>query len=258
MASPRARRRHGGGHHHADDADEALPVVKHTHRRRAHNNGRMNPVEQPVVADAPVEPVAPSRGNQASTAYYAALNKLEKALHDVKDKQSSMYTDGLDLYQEIQQIGKDENKRVSIVDLTKILTSGTLLIKGNEAHPLGDDGYRDEADTFHQLAKKVRTFPVGKILGGIMLGLLGTVVVAASGIVAAASFGLLAPIAAFGAVLGTSMAVGAVATVAGALGAGAVMGSGMLFFSAAKKDALHESMKGLEDSARSYYDFKKR
>jgi hypothetical protein len=79
-------------------------------------------------------------------------------------------------------------------------------------------------------ANKIIAKPsMGKILGGLLLGLAGAAIVVASLGVAAISFGLLAPVTVAGVTLGTSLITGAATVVAAAAGAGLTYGGGRFF-----------------------------
>jgi hypothetical protein len=153
---------------------------------------------------------------------------------------------------------KLQKTTVSKKKLTEILHSTRMIIAGNKEHPFGDTGYRKEIDSYHHLSKYVRKMPWGKVIGGIMLCLIGTAIIVASGVIALASFGVLAPINMLGIVLGVSMVVGGVATaIGGTVGMGSIIGGSILFFKVAQKNPLAHEMKLTESAARERYGFEK-
>jgi hypothetical protein len=188
-----------------------------------------------------------------------ALEKLDTTLNALpRDTPNSeaLYLSGTRVYDEVRKQQRQKQSGISESTLIKIINVTAKIVVGYENHDGGMKGYNKEFSRYHNLSSDIRHFPLGKILVGAMLALIGTAIIVMSGIIAVASFGLLAPFSVLGIVFGASTVVGGVACGVGALGMGSVMASGMTFFSAVKKTPLRSEMKQLEVSAKANYDIR--
>lgn len=188
---------------------------------------------------------------------HRAFIQLETSLKDLPSNMyySSLLVSGYGVYREVHYLANKKKSDIPEEKLIDILRTSARLIAGNQAHSDGDVGYREEIERYYQLSKDVRHFPWGYVLAATITALIGTAIVVASGVIAAVSFGFLAPISLLVITLGISMIIGGVASGVATIGTGAVMGSGLLFFKAAEKNVLRQEMKELMVSAKGHYGF---
>jgi|GEM_PF-6335608 len=192
------------------------------------------------------------------------LNTFQKALKGLDDAlqnlpqgthHSMLFVSGYDVYVRVHWLSSHQHNRISQETLTEILSTAARLVAGNEVHSGDDEGYRDDLIRFQSLANQIHHFPFGRMLASLLLALIGTAVIVASGIIAAASFGFLAPFSVLGFVFGASMIIGGVAVGVGALGIASVMTSGIILFSSNPENELSSRMKQLKTDARLTYGF---
>lgn len=239
MSTPRGSRqfRHGV----PDDDDMDLPYPS-----------------QPRSFDRNAPFVSRPRRQKRRSDFHVALEELDAELQQIPEEmhRSSLYQAGWGVYYQVNAIKKQKKPSLSDEKLTQILRLTKSIVAGPDEEGRGDKQYREDLKSYHKLANSIRKFPFGKLLAGAMLTLIGVVLVVLSGIIAAASYGLTAPVSLFGAEFGTSMAVGGVFTVLGAFGAGSVMGGGITFFSATRPNMLRSEMRNLRSAARTHYGVK--
>lgn len=189
-----------------------------------------------------------------TSVYERAMEGLREAMGALQASQrDALHVDASRVYSTVSKLRLDSKNKITDDKFAEILRVTTGIITHPDAHTGGKVGYQNDLVSYTQLSQEVSHFPLGKVLAGVMLALVGAALIAISGIVAAASFGLVAPISMFGAVVGASMVVGGVMVALGVVGMGAMIGSGMLLFDAGRKNQLKQEMQDLKSTAKGTY-----
>ena len=133
--------------------------------------------------------------------------------------------------------------REDTLKLAEILQDTNKLVELPREH--NEQAFNRVLNRYKQDARTISKYSRWKILGGVMLALAGVAAIVVSGLAAAASLGVLAPVSVGGVVLGAAAVSAGVAVVSGALGVVAGVGSGLLFWKS--KPPLRSAMKDFAD-----------
>ncbi len=147
---------------------------------------------------------------------------------------------GFELAGKLLRIHVKQRKRYRAEYINHILDSANYIVENHKTEKKNTREYLAHMAVLYTAAVNTRKHPVFKVLGISLLALVGAAILAATGVIAAVSFGLCPPLGiVFGIVIGYSVAAGAAASaVGGVLGIGALMASGMMMFKTLAKPSL--------------------
>jgi hypothetical protein len=206
---------------------------------------RLNPFDDNQTYDSNVQ-----------TDYQIALNQLFNTIANLPSCTHpwSLFQSGLQVYCAVRAAKSNSKNVIPNEKLTEILSATARLIKA----PQQDRKYRKEIDAYHKLSNNIRQYSLGKIVAASMLCLIGTLLIVASGLITAVTFGGMIPVGVLGGMLGISMITGGIAAgLSGGVGMSCLMGSGMLFYKIVEKNPLRNAMEKVEASVREIYSFHK-
>jgi hypothetical protein len=179
------------------------------------------------------------------TKYQRALRDLEFKLQNIYGKadKQDLFFFGFGVYRQVVSLMANKKHKLAEQTLIDVLDGTRLIVGGKKLHPTGNTGYKNELHNYIKLAKKVGTSSFGKVLLNLMLALIGAAIIAASGVMTFASFGILTPVNAVGFLFGYSLLTGVSASITtGAIGLGTVMTSSIMFYKSLQKGTLAKEM----------------
>jgi hypothetical protein len=185
--------------------------------------------------------------------YQRSLQNLELKLQKLygKVEKQDLFFFGFGVYRQVVSLMANKKHKLAEQTLIDVLDGTRLIVGGKKFHPTGNTGYKNELHNYQKLAKKVGSSSLGKTLLNLMLALVGAVIIAASGVMAFASFGILTPVNAVGFLFGYSLLTGMAASITtGAIGLGTVMSSSIMFYKSLQKGTLSKEMYLAANAAR--------
>jgi hypothetical protein len=181
--------------------------------------------------------------------YYEA----SKALSAKLSEKLILCPEVVKIYREVRKIAHHPKNRVPIPKLTKILITTKDVLQGPTPDDRNNEVYREDIRTLHDQSNAMKAFPITRCLVGALACLIGLVILVASGILGAVSFGLALPVTVFGMVFGASMVFGGVAIASGLIGSSFLMFGAPMVVSAMTANPLRNGMNKLEASAKRVY-----
>lgn len=187
-------------------------------------------------------PQIANANKQFDVAYDNARLALEQSIAN-ENNDAALRDQGRKIKEKIEDV-KNNNDRTSYS--TKMQLAKAMRASKNV---IDDPDDVDKINTLTREAKSVAKRSVGKIIGGLMLGLAGIALIGISVTAAVLSHGLSTPLSLYGIKLGiTTIGIGI--GIASAAGLGASIGGGALIFSGAKKKPVRKEMEKLAEMAR--------